>query len=94
MPHSVFNATQCIILYKVCKLRNMCDYAHLSVTQKCVVHTMSISFAPIQRYAAFIISVKFYTLFLLLGPINLDLRYFVAKSGLVIYAFFGVNFIL
>jgi len=32
--------------------------------------------------------------FLLLGPINLDLRYFVAKSVFVIYAFFGVNFIL
>ena len=32
--------------------------------------------------------------FLLRGPINLDLRYFVAKSVIVIYAFFGVNFIL
>ena len=31
---------------------------------------------------------------LLLGPINLDLRYFVAKSVFLIYAFFSVNFIL
>ena len=32
--------------------------------------------------------------FLLLGPINFDSCYFVVKSVFVIYAFFGVNFIL
>ena len=125
VPHSACNATnQCIILYFVCNLHNMCDYTHLGVTQRCVVYTMCVIFteyvvfAPIHCYAAFTLSVcsfthfvlfcvffYFYTnqvcfytqcvvlhTFLLLGPINLDLRYFVAKSVFVIYAFSGVNF--
>ena len=33
IPHSVFNAIQCVILYKVCNLQNVPVYSHLSVTQ-------------------------------------------------------------
>ena len=61
--HSVCNTTQCKILYKVCNLCNMCDFTHLSVTHRCMVYSMCISFAeyivfaPIQCYTAFTLSV-------------------------------------
>ena len=102
IPHSVCNATQCIILYTVCNLHNMCDYTitHLSVTQKFVVYNICRICCLRSIYTQCVIShtlfnlcvcfctnlVCFYThcvvlhTFSLLGQINLDLCYFVAKS--------------
>merc|ERR1712208_203603 len=72
VPHSACNATnQCIILYFVCNLHNMCDYTHLGVTQSCVVYIMClifteyVVFAPIHCYAAFTLSVCSFTHFVL-----------------------------
>ena len=34
--HNVCNATQCMILYTVCNLHDMCDYTHSNFTKRCV----------------------------------------------------------
>ena len=64
-------------------LNSVCNFTHFV----CI-------FLFLHKPSVLLHSVCCFDIFALLGPINLNLRYFVAKFVFEIYAFFGVNFII
>merc|ERR1712015_456590 len=66
---NITQCMQCIILYTECNSHSMCNYTHTNVTQRIP------SF-----YTQCVVLHTVCSLCNLLGPINHNLRYFVAKS--------------